>query len=97
MGFAKFRCRGQLDPGGMNLVSMVGRIALVLDLHGCGLVLLRHRHRPDLRQCGGATLAGFHRVKATPQAIAPKRTDPAFAINGLQPDQPYPETVPALT
>ncbi len=32
-----------------------------------------------------------------PQAIAPKRTDPAFAIAGLQPDQPYPETVPGLT
>jgi len=32
-----------------------------------------------------------------PQAIVPKRTDPAFAIDGLQPDQPYPETVPGLT
>ena len=32
-----------------------------------------------------------------PQAIAPKRTDPAFAMDGLQPDQPYPETVPGLT
>jgi len=32
-----------------------------------------------------------------PQAIAPKRTDPAFAMDGLQPDQPFPETVPGLT
>ncbi len=32
-----------------------------------------------------------------PQTIVPKRTDPAFAIDGLQPDQPYPETVPGLT
>ena len=32
-----------------------------------------------------------------PQAIVPKRTDPAFAIDGLQPDQPFPETVPGLT
>ncbi len=32
-----------------------------------------------------------------PQAIAPRRTDPAFAMDGLQPDQPYPETVPGLT
>jgi len=23
--------------------------------------------------------------------------DPAFAMEGLQPDQPYPETVPGLT
>ena len=29
-----------------------------------------------------------------PQTIVPKRTDPAFAIDGLQPDQPFPETVP---
>ncbi len=32
-----------------------------------------------------------------PQTIVPKRTDPAFAIDGLQPDQPFPETVPGLT
>jgi transposase InsO family protein len=32
-----------------------------------------------------------------PQAIVPKRTDPAFAIDGLQPDQPFPKTVPGLT
>jgi len=32
-----------------------------------------------------------------PQTIVPKRTDPAFAMDGLQPDQPFPETVPALT
>ncbi len=32
-----------------------------------------------------------------PQAIVPKRTDPAFAIDGLQPDQPFPEIVPGLT
>ena len=32
-----------------------------------------------------------------PQAIAPKRTDPAFAMDGLQPDRPFPETVPGLT
>jgi len=32
-----------------------------------------------------------------PQTIVPKRTDPAFAMDGLQPDQPYPETVPGLT
>jgi len=29
-----------------------------------------------------------------PQAIAPRRTDPAFAMDELQPDQPFPETVP---
>ena len=32
-----------------------------------------------------------------PQTIVPKRTDPAFAIDGLQPDQPFPKTVPGLT
>jgi len=32
-----------------------------------------------------------------PQAIAPRRADPAFAIDGLRPDQPFPETVPGLT
>ncbi len=32
-----------------------------------------------------------------PQAIAPRRADPAFAIDGLQPDQPFPITVPGLT
>ena len=32
-----------------------------------------------------------------PQTIVPKRTHPAFAIDGLQPDQPFPETVPGLT
>jgi transposase InsO family protein len=32
-----------------------------------------------------------------PQTIVPKRTDPAFAMDGLQPDQPFPETVPGLT
>ncbi len=32
-----------------------------------------------------------------PQAIAPRRTDPAFAMAGLQPDQPLPETVPGRT
>ena len=32
-----------------------------------------------------------------PQAIAPKRADPAFALDGLQPEQPFPETVPGLT
>ena len=32
-----------------------------------------------------------------PQAIAPNRTDPAFAVDGLQPDQPFPITVPGLT
>ncbi len=32
-----------------------------------------------------------------PQAIAPRRADPAFAMDGLQPDQPYPKTVPGLT
>ena len=32
-----------------------------------------------------------------PQAIAPRRADPAFAMDGLQPDQPFPETVPGLT
>ncbi len=32
-----------------------------------------------------------------PQAIALRRTDPAFAMDGLQPDQPFPETVPGLT
>ena len=32
-----------------------------------------------------------------PQTIVPKWTDPAFAIDGLQPDQPFPETVPGLT
>ena len=37
-----------------------------------------------------------HRPPA-PQAIVPRRTDPAFAMAGLQPDQPYPETVPGRT
>ncbi len=32
-----------------------------------------------------------------PQTIAHRRADPAFAIDGLQPDQPFPETVPGLT
>jgi transposase InsO family protein len=32
-----------------------------------------------------------------PQAIVPRRTDPAFAVDGLQPDQPFPITVPGLT
>ena len=32
-----------------------------------------------------------------PQAIAPRRADPAFAMDGLRPDQPDPETVPGLT
>ncbi len=32
-----------------------------------------------------------------PMTIAPKRTDPAFAVDGLQPDQPFPITVPGLT
>ena len=32
-----------------------------------------------------------------PQAIVPKRTDPACALDGLQPDQPFPFTVPGLT
>ena len=32
-----------------------------------------------------------------PQAIAPRRTDPACAMDGLQPDQPFPITVPGLT
>ena len=31
-----------------------------------------------------------------PQAIVPRRTDPAFAVDGLQPDQPFPITVPGL-
>ncbi len=32
-----------------------------------------------------------------PQAIAPRRTDPACAMDGLQPDQPFPITAPGLT
>ena len=32
-----------------------------------------------------------------PVTIAPNRTDPAFAVDGLQPDQPFPITVPGLT
>ena len=32
-----------------------------------------------------------------PQAIVPWRTDPACAMDGLQPDQPFPITVPGLT
>ena len=32
-----------------------------------------------------------------PQIIAPKRTDPACAMDGLQPDQSFPITVPGLT
>jgi transposase InsO family protein len=32
-----------------------------------------------------------------PQTIAPQRADPAFAIDRLQPDQPFSETVPGLT
>ncbi len=32
-----------------------------------------------------------------PQTIVPKRTDPAFAMDGLQPDQPFTEAVPGLT
>jgi endonuclease YncB( thermonuclease family) len=32
-----------------------------------------------------------------PQAIVPQRTDPACAMDGLQPDQPFPFTVPGLT
>jgi transposase InsO family protein len=32
-----------------------------------------------------------------PQAIVPKWTDPACALDGLQPDQPFPFTVPGLT
>ena len=32
-----------------------------------------------------------------PQAIVPKRTDPACALDGLQPDQPFPFTVLGLT
>ncbi len=32
-----------------------------------------------------------------PQAIALRRTDPAFATAGLQPDRPFPKTVPRLT
>ena len=32
-----------------------------------------------------------------PMTIAPNRTDPAFAVDGLQPDQPFPITVPGLT
>jgi len=32
-----------------------------------------------------------------PQTIVPKRTDPACAMDGLQPDQPFPITVPGLT
>ena len=31
-----------------------------------------------------------------PQAIAPRRTDPACAMNGLQPDQSFPISVPGL-
>ena len=32
-----------------------------------------------------------------PVTIAPNRTDPACAMDGLQPDQPFPITVPGLT
>ena len=32
-----------------------------------------------------------------PVTIAPNRTDPACAIDGLRPDQPFPITVPGLT
>ena len=32
-----------------------------------------------------------------PQAIAPRRAAPAFAMDGLQPDQPFTKTVPGLT
>ncbi len=32
-----------------------------------------------------------------PQTTVPKRADPAILMDGLQPDQPFPETVPGLT
>ncbi len=41
---------------------------------------------------------GQHRVAGPRQIVsAVRRANPAFALDGLQPDQPFPETVPGLT
>ena len=58
---------------------------------------LKQWRAPRRTTPGGQPHSALGYTPPAPQTIVPKRTDPAFAIDGLQPDQPFPETVPRLT
>ena len=53
------------------------------------------RWRQHYNMVGPHSALGYR--PPAPQTIAPKRTDPAFAMDRLQSDQPFPETVPGRT
>ena len=63
------------------------------SLKGAQVMIERWRHHYNTVRPHSAL--GYR--PPAPQAIVPKRTDPACAMDGLQPDQPFPFTVPGLT
>ena len=63
------------------------------SLKGAQVMIERWRHHYNTVRPHSAL--GYR--PPAPQAIVPQRTDPACAMDGLQPDQPFPFTVPGLT